>query len=309
MSGNQPLRIAFMGTPVFAARALQALIDGPHQVVCVYSQPPKPQGRGQKMQASPVQQLAEQHGIEVRTPRTLKTAEAQAEFAALNLDIAVVAAYGLILPPAILDAPRLGCLNIHGSLLPRWRGAAPIQRAIMAGDTETGITMMRMDAGLDTGPMLSKHQVPITATTTASELHDALAAIGAAEINGTITRYASGALALTPQHETDVTYAAKLMKAEGQLDFNKSAAELDRQIRALTPWPGTWCILNGETIKVHQAEIIPYEETASPGTILDNHLTIACNQGALRLLRVQRSGKNIVTGRELILALDLMHGN
>ena len=234
------LRLAFMGTPDFAASSLRALIDAGHEVACVYSQPPRPAGRGHQVQRSPVHVLAEERGIPVRTPKSLRNAEAQAEFAALDLDCAVVAAYGLILPQPILDAPRMGCLNIHASLLPRWRGAAPIQRAILAGDAETGVTIMQMDAGLDTGAMLLKGTVPITAETTAGSLHDALAELGAGLIVQALDGLAEGRLTAEPQPSEGVTYAAKLSRDDGRLDWSQPADFIERQVRALNPWPGVW---------------------------------------------------------------------
>lgn len=294
-----PLRLAFMGTPDFSVGILDALVAAGHEVVCVYSQPPRPAGRGQQLQASPVHRRAEALGIEVRTPKSLRKAEEQAAFAALNLDCAIVAAYGLILPQAILDAPRLGCVNVHASLLPRWRGAAPIQRSILAGDGETGVTIMQMDAGLDTGAMLLKETLPITPRMNAAELHDALAAMGARLMAHALPGIADGSLAPVPQPDEGVTYAAKLSKDEGRLDLTRSAADLDRQVRGLYPWPGTWIDLaNGEKLKV--LEVLPVEGAGEPGTLLDAGPTLACGQGALRLLRVQRPGKGPVDGASFL---------
>ena len=239
------LRLAFMGTPDFAASSLRALIDAGHDVVCVYSQPPRPAGRGHQVQRSPVHVLAEDREIPVRTPKSLRNAEAQAEFAALDLDCAVVAAYGLILPQPVLDAPRMGCLNIHASLLPRWRGAAPIQRAILAGDAETGVTIMQMDAGLDTGAMLLKGSVPITGQTTAGSLHDALADMGSGLIVQALDGLAEGPLTAEPQPNEGVTYAAKLSRDDGRLDWTQPADFIERQVRALNPWPGVCFDLGG----------------------------------------------------------------
>lgn len=290
-----PLRLAFMGTPDFSVSILDALVASGHEVVCVYSQPPRPAGRGQQLQASPVHRRAEALGIPVRTPKSLRKAEEQAEFAALNLDCAIVAAYGLILPQAILDAPRLGCVNVHASLLPRWRGAAPIQRSILAGDAQTGVTIMQMDAGLDTGAMLLKDALPITARMNAADLHDALAAMGARLMVQALPGIADGTLTPVPQPEAGVTYAAKLSKEEGRLDLTRPAVELDRQVRGLTPWPGTWIDLaNGEKLKVLEAMAV--EGTGEPGTLLDAVPTLACGEGALRLIRVQRPGKGPVDG-------------
>lgn len=290
-----PLRLAFMGTPDFSVSILDALVAAGHEVVCVYSQPPRPAGRGQQLQASPVHRRADDMGIPVRTPKSLRKAEEQAEFAALNLDCAIVAAYGLILPQAILDAPRLGCINVHASLLPRWRGAAPIQRSILAGDAETGVTIMQMDAGLDTGAMLLKDALPITARMNAAELHDALAAMGARLMVEALPGIADGTLLPVPQPDEGVTYAAKLSKDEGRLDLTRPAPELDRQVRGLTPWPGTWVDLaNGEKLKVLEVQAV--DGSGAPGTLLDSGPTLACGQGALRLIRVQRPGKGPVDG-------------
>ncbi|HYC01785.1 MAG TPA: methionyl-tRNA formyltransferase [Azospirillaceae bacterium] len=289
------LRLAFMGTPDFSAPILDALIEAGHEIACVYCQPPRPAGRGMAEQKSPVHRLAEARGIEVRTPRRLRDPADQQAFADLKLDVAVVAAYGLILPQAILDAPRLGCLNVHASLLPRWRGAAPIQRAILAGDAETGVTIMQMEAGLDTGPMLLKEAVAIGPRINARELHDALSAMGARMIVQALEFAAHGALRPQVQPEEGVTYAAKLDKAEGRLDLTQDAATLDRQVRALTPWPGCWLeAANGERLKVLAAEPVP--GSGAPGAILAGDLTVACGTGALRLLTVQRPGKGPVDG-------------
>ncbi|MBP7337141.1 methionyl-tRNA formyltransferase [Niveispirillum sp.] len=293
------MRLAFMGTPDFSVGILDALVAAGHEVVCVYSQPPRPAGRGQQLQASPVHRRAEALGIEVRTPKSLRKAEEQEAFAALNLDCAIVAAYGLILPQAILDAPRLGCVNVHGSLLPRWRGAAPIQRSILAGDAQTGVTIMQMDAGLDTGAMLLKEALPITPRMNAAELHDALAAMGARLMAQALPGIADGSLTPVPQPDDGVTYAAKLSKDEGRLDLTRAAAELDRQVRGLYPWPGTWIDLpNDEKLKV--LEVLPVEGTGEPGTLLDAGPTLACGDGALRLLRVQRPGKGPVDGASFL---------
>ena len=303
------LRLAFMGTPNFAASSLQALIDAGHDVVCVYSQPPRPAGRGHQVQRSPVQVLAEDRGIPVRTPKSLRNAEAQAEFAALDLDCAVVAAYGLILPQPILDAPRMGCLNIHASLLPRWRGAAPIQRAILAGDAETGVTIMQMDAGLDTGAMLLKDSVPITAETTAGSLHDALAKMGAGLIVQALDGLAEGRLTAEPQPDEGVTYAAKLSRDDGRLDWSQPADFIERQVRALNPWPGVWFDLGSERIKVLAAEPAQSAPSAAPGTLLDDTLTVACADGAVRLIRVQRPGKAPVDGAAFLRGFQIPVGS
>jgi methionyl-tRNA formyltransferase len=280
-----------MGSPGFSVPALRSLHAAGHAIVCVYSQPPRPAGRGQAVTPCPVHQAALELGLPVRTPaRVRKDTAEHAFFASLDLDVAVVAAYGLILPQAMLDAPRRGCLNIHASLLPRWRGAAPIQAAILAGDPHSGITIMRMDAGLDTGDMLLRDSVAITDSTTTPALHDALSAMGA--------RLILRALAEDPapvkQPEDGVTYAAKLTREDGRIDWSRDAAALDRQVRALNPWPGTFCGLGGEILKILAAA--PVAGSGAPGSVLDANFTIACGQGALRLLRVQRAGRPATDG-------------
>ena len=283
------LRLVFMGTPDFAVPTLQALIDAGHDLVAVYTQPPRPAGRGHKLQPSPVHKLAEAHGIPVLTPRSLRKEEAQTVFAAHLADAAVVVAYGLILPAAVLAAPRLGCFNLHASLLPRWRGAAPIQRAIMAGDAETGATVMQMDEGLDTGPMLLRETLPIGPETTAGSLHDALATRGAPLMLRALEELAAGRLIPRPQPEDGVTYAEKIDKAEARIDWSRPAAELDRQIRGLSPFPGAWFEHEGERVKVLLSALA--DGQGVPGTVLDGGLSIACGAGAVRLLRLQRAGK------------------
>ena len=302
------LKIVFMGTPQFSVETLERLVEANYDVVAVYCQPPRPSGRGHKLTASPVHQKAQMLGIPVFTPKSLRNAEAQAIFQALNPDLAVVVAYGLILPKAILEIPKFGCLNIHGSLLPRWRGAAPIQRAIMAGDLETGITIMKMDEGLDTGPMLSTAVVAITSQTTTSILHDTLSTIGAKLLVETLDLYIKGTLTPLSQPETGVTYADKLSKTESCLDWTESAATLDRRIRAFTPWPGLYFNHNGMAIKVSKAEVV-LEMTGTPGEILDNQLTIACGTGALRLLLLQRPGGKWLSPTEFLNGYDLPVGS
>jgi methionyl-tRNA formyltransferase len=284
------LRLAFMGTPDFAVPSLQALIGAGHDVAAVYCQPPRPAGRGHRPLPSAVQQAAEARGIAVRTPTRLD-AEAAAGFAALALDVAVVVAYGLILPQAVLAAPRLGCLNIHASLLPRWRGAAPIQRAILAGDGETGITIMQMEEGLDTGPMVLQQAVPIGPQTTAQQLHDTLAALGARLVLDALDSVAQGSVPAKPQPPVGVTYAKKLRREEGALDWRQPAAQLERVVRAFDPWPGAWLERRSERIKVLAAEIATPKDGAVTGTVLDDRLAIQCGTGALRLLRLQRPGR------------------
>jgi methionyl-tRNA formyltransferase len=282
------VRLAFMGSPDFAVPALRALHGAGHQIVAVYCQPPRPAGRGQAVRPCPVQAAAEALGLAVRSPVRLKRDEAeQATFAALGLDAAVVAAYGLILPAPMLAAPRLGCLNIHASLLPRWRGAAPIQAAVLAGDEETGVTIMQMDVGLDTGAMLLRQAVPITDATTAAALHDTLADLGAR----LILRALSERPAAVPQPQAGVTYAPKLAREDGRLRWTEDAPALARRVRALNPWPGTFFPLGGAVVKVLSAIAEPSGVGASPGTVLDNALLVATGSGALRLLRVQAPGR------------------
>jgi methionyl-tRNA formyltransferase len=285
------LRLAFMGTPDFALPTFTALREAGHRILAVYTQPPRPAGRGHKARPSSVQAAAEKAGIEVRTPATLKGPAEQAAFAALDLDAAVVVAYGLILPRPVLAVPRLGCINLHASLLPRWRGAAPIQRAIMAGDQETGVCAMLMEAGLDTGPVLLRHIVPITHDTTAGILHNKLAAFGAPLIVEALDGLARGTLEAEPQSSESVTYAAKIEPAEGHLDWRRSAEELDCLVRGLDPVPGAWCEIDGERVKVLKVARVENPPAAAPGTVLDDRLTIACGEGALHLLLVQRPGR------------------
>jgi len=292
-----PLRLAYMGTPDFAVPALLALIESGHEIAAVYTQPPRPAGRGHKLQPSAVHRAAATAQLPVRHPATLRTPEAQAEFRDLGLDATVVAAYGLILPKPILAAPRLGCFNIHASLLPRWRGAAPIHRAILAGDAETGVTIMRMEAGLDTGPMLLEGRVPIGPHATTPELHDALAALGARLIVPAMDAVAEGEAEEIPQPEEGVTYAAKIGPEDERIDWTDAVA-LDRQIRALTPRPGAWFLHEGERIKVLAATLVAGSGT--PGTVLDDELTVACGRGAVRLTRLQRPGKAPMTARDLL---------
>ncbi len=280
-----------MGTPDFAVPALLALAEAGHEIACVYSQPPRPAGRGHKPRPSPVHAAAAARGWPVRTPTSLRDPQAQAAFAALNLDAAVVAAYGLILPQAVLDAPRLGCLNIHASLLPRWRGAAPIQRAILAGDSETGVCIMRMEAGLDTGPVLLARRTPIGPDDTAQALHDRLAAIGAVAIVEALEGLVTGRLTPEPQSAHGITYAHKLSRDEARLDWRRPALELARQVRAFTPWPGAvFATPDGTRVKVLAADLVP-ETGGASGEVLDAALTVACGAGALRPTRLQRPGK------------------
>lgn len=282
------MRIIFMGTPDFSVPVLEALVDAGHDVVAVYSQPPRPAGRGKKDRPSPVQSKAEALGLTVRYPVSVRTDEALAEFQALNADIAVVVAYGLILPQSILDAPKRGCLNIHASLLPRWRGAAPIHRAIMAGDGETGVCIMQMEAGLDTGPVLSRHTVSIGESETTQQLHDRLSDIGATAIVDALAQLDQ--LDAQPQPDDGVTYAAKIEKSEAAIDWSKPAIEVDRLVRGLSPFPGAWFEMNGTRVKVLGSTLVEHSGTA--GCVLDDELTVACGEGAIRLTKLQRAGKS-----------------
>ncbi|MBW5412575.1 MULTISPECIES: methionyl-tRNA formyltransferase [Pseudomonas] len=288
---TQPLRIVFAGTPEFAARHLHALLRVGYSIAAVYTQPDRPAGRGQKLAMSPVKQLAESHNIPVYQPQTLRNADAQAELAALKPDLLIVVAYGLILPQAVLDIPRLGCINSHASLLPRWRGAAPIQRAIEAGDAETGVTVMRMEAGLDTGPMLSKVSTPITAEDTGGSLHDRLALLGAEAVVEAIPALAAGTLPDKLQDDALATYAHKLNKEEAKLDWSRPAVDLERLIRAFNPWPLCHSTLAGEGVKIYAATVV--DGNGQPGAILEasrEGLRVACGEGALLLTRIQFPG-------------------
>jgi methionyl-tRNA formyltransferase len=286
------MKLAFLGTSTFAVPALQALVDAGHTVAAVYTRTPKPAGRGQQERKTPVHLLADDLDLTVHTPRTLRSAEEAAAFKAFDLDAAVVVAYGHILPKDFLDAPVLGCLNIHGSLLPRWRGAAPIHRALLAGDSETGVTTMHMDEGLDTGPMLMAERIPISAADTAETIHDRLAELGARLIVSTLDGLVRGAISAVPQPIEGVTYAHKLGKEEGALDWRRPAAELERKVRAFHPWPGTTFEVGAERIKVHEAALAL--AAGAPGTVSlsrDGFPVVACSVGGLRLLRLQRAGK------------------
>lgn len=283
-----PARIVFAGTPDFAAAHLQALLDSRHQVVAVYSQPDRPAGRGQKLVASPVKQLAQKHDIPVLQPVNLRHAEAQQELATFNADLMVVVAYGLILPQVILDTPRLGCINSHASLLPRWRGAAPIQRAIEAGDAETGVTVMQMEAGLDTGPMLLKTTTPIAATDTGGSLHDRLAELGPPAVLETVELLLAGTAQPEIQDDNLANYAHKLSRDCALIDWSRPAVEIERAVRAFSPWPVCHSLLQGQSLKVHAAQLA--EGKGQPGEILHadrNGLVVACGEGALLLTRLQ----------------------
>ncbi len=291
------MRLIFMGTPDFAVTTLKALLAAGHEVSCVYSQPPRPAGRGMALKPSPVQAYAEAQGIEVHHPTSLKSADEQAQFAALKADAAVVVAYGLLLPKAILDAPKFGCFNVHASLLPRWRGAAPIQRAIMAGDAETGVTIMRMEEGLDTGPMMKVVRVTIGTDTTAGSLHDELADVGATSMVEVLKDPSAKGIS---QPEAGVTYAKKIDKAEAHIDFSKSAEQVRNHIHGLSPFPGAWCMMNGSRVKVLQAQVT--EQTG------DDPLVFACGSGAIKFLSLQREGKGVMDGATFLRGFPLPPG-
>ena len=284
-----------MGTPDFAVPTLQALADAAHEIVAVYTQPPRAAGRGKKPRPSPMEVRAREIGLEVRTPTSLRNREEQDAFAALDADVAVVAAYGLILPKPVLEAPRHGCLNVHASILPRWRGAAPIHRAVMAGDRGTGVTIMQMEEGLDTGPMLATARTPVERKTT-GELTDELARLGAQLMVGTLRDLAIHVP--VAQDDTDATYAAKIDKAEARIDWERPAAEIERHVRGLAPFPGAWFELEGERIKVLRGDIV--EREGAPGTVLDDRLTIACGEAAFRPVRLQRAGKPAMDVEEFL---------
>ncbi|NRB34063.1 MAG: methionyl-tRNA formyltransferase [Rhodobacteraceae bacterium] len=294
------MRVIFMGTPAFSVPALDALVEAGHEVVCVYSQPPRPAGRGKKDRPSPVQARAEALGLPVRHPTSLRSAEAQADLAALQADIAVVVAYGLILPQAVLDAPEHGCLNIHASLLPRWRGAAPIHRAIMAGDAESGVCIMQMEAGLDTGPVLLREATPIGAEETTADLHDRLSAMGAGLIVQTLRDLPD--LSPAPQPDEGVTYASKIDKAEARIDWTQPATQIDQQIRGLSPFPGAWTELAGERIKLLRSRVTTGRGSA--GQVLEG-FTVACGEGAVEVTELQRAGKKPMTVQAALLGLTL----
>ncbi|AUH64712.1 methionyl-tRNA formyltransferase [Paracoccus zhejiangensis] len=292
------MRVIFMGTPDFSVPALRA-IAAQHEVVAVYSQPPRAAGRGQKPRPSPVQLAAEELGIPMRVPVSLKGAEAQAEFAELVADVAVVVAYGLILPQAVLNAPRLGCLNIHASLLPRWRGAAPIHRAVMSGDAETGVAIMQMEAGLDTGPVLAEARTAIKAGETTADLHDRLSVMGAELVVDVLGRLP---LPAKPQPEDGVTYAQKIDKAEARVDWKQPVAEVDRLIRGLSPFPGAWCEVAGERVKLLRSRVA--QGSGAPGQVLGG-FTVACGDGAVEVLEAQRAGKKPMAAAELLKGWEL----
>ena len=305
------LRVVFMGTPDFSVPTLSEIVGAGHDVVAVYTQPPRPAGRGMEARKSPVHSFAEEAGLPVFVPKTLRRANVQNEFAALGADVAVVVAYGLILPKVILDAPPLGCLNLHGSLLPRWRGAAPIQRAIMAGDKETGVMVMKMDEGLDTGPVALADRLSIGPDSTAGEIHDHLALMGASLMLRALTLLEKGELTFTPQPADGVTYAAKISKEETRIDWSKPAPDVHDMIRGLSPYPGAWfeALLGGkaERVKVLRSVVVPGK--GEPGLLLDAHLTVACGGSqAVRLTQVQRAGRRPVGGAEFLRGFPLARG-
>ena len=295
------MRIVFMGSPDFAVPSLDALVEAGHEVVCVYTQPPRPAGRGKGEQKTAVHRRAEQLGIEVRCPRSLKDPQEQARFAALDADLAAVAAYGLILPSPILEAPKGGCINVHASLLPRWRGAAPIQRAILAGDEVTGVTIMRMEEGLDTGPMLLWRETQIDRKS-AGELTDELATLGAEAL----VEWLDTPTPPVPQPEEGATYASKIDKAEARIDWSHPAEDIERQVRAFAPSPGAWFETNGERIKLLAADVA--DSSGAPGEVLDDQLAIACGTGAIRPLKVQRAGRAPMTPTELLRGFSISKG-
>jgi methionyl-tRNA formyltransferase len=305
-----PLRLIFMGTPDFSVPTLLELVAHGHEIAAVYTRAPKPGGRGMKLQASSVEIEARRLNIPVLTPKTLKTPEALAEFRAHEADAAVVVAYGMILPQAILDAPKLGCFNLHASLLPRWRGAAPISRAIMADDAESGVMVMKMDVGLDTGDVAMAERLPITDAMTASDLHDALSRLGADLMVRAMAALERGALRLRKQSEQGVTYAAKIEKAEARLDWGKPAREVLRHIHGLSPWPGAWSEISGggeaARVKILRCELA--KGAGAPGSVLDDQLTIACGDGAIRIVELQRAGKAPMRAAEFLRGTPLKSG-
>jgi methionyl-tRNA formyltransferase len=299
------LRLAFMGTPDFAVPTLAELIAQGHDIAAVYSQPPRPKGRGMALEPGPVHKFALDHKLPVHTPLSLKGADEQAAFAALDLDAAVVVAYGLLLPKPILDAPRLGCFNLHGSLLPRWRGAAPIQRAVMAGDDQTGVMVMRMEEGLDTGPVLMAERVAV-GRKTSGDLAAELSRLGADLMVRALGALERGGVVPMPQAETGVTYARKILKDEARIDWSKSAREIDCLVRGLSPAPGAFTEVKGERLKILAA--LPVADRGEPGEVITDDLVVGCGEGALRLLKVQRAGGKAMEARELLKGFALPPG-
>ena len=291
------MRLVFMGTPDFAVPTLRALAEAGHEIAAVYTQPPRPAGRGKKLRPTPVAEAAEAMGLEVRTPKNFKAEEDRAALADLKTDAGVVVAYGLLLPQAVLDAPRLGCFNLHASLLPRWRGAAPIHRAVMAGDAVTGACVMKMTLGLDEGPVAARLETPIGPEDTTGALFDRLAELGAPLMVETLAEMENGTATLEPQPEEGVLYARKIDKQEARIDWSRPAEELDHLVRGLAPFPGAWCeTAGGERLKILLAA--PEPGSGAPGAVLDDGLLIACGNGALRLKHLQRAGKGVVSGEE-----------
>tara|TARA_Y100000588_G_scaffold369966_1_gene439529 strand:- start:669 stop:1601 length:933 start_codon:yes stop_codon:yes gene_type:complete len=299
-------RVIFMGTPEIAVPSLAALLEAGHQIVCVYSQPPRPSGRGQRLKQSPIHSFALENGIDVVTPKKFDTLKSKEVFSDLRSDIAIVMAYGVILPKAILAAPKFGCINIHLSLLPRWRGAAPIQRAIIAGDTETGVSIMQMDEGLDTGPIFKKERIPINPDTTAKILHDQLGQLGAKTICTFLKEIEAGNIKSTPQPDEGASYAKKISRDEGLINWRHSSTDIKRRIRALNPWPGTWFEHNGERIMILSAETS--KTSGEAGTVLDQTPLIACGVGSLRPLMMQRPGKSAIDAQSFLRGYDLPVG-
>lgn len=305
------LQLIFMGTPDFSVVVLKSLIDAGHQICAVYSQPPRKSGRGMKLQPSPVHRFAQSQNIPVLTPLSLKDPQAQAEFAAFKADAAVVVAYGLLLPQAILDAPKNGCFNVHASLLPRWRGAAPIQRAIMAGDTKSGVTIMQMEAGLDSGPMYLRGETPITQTTTAQELHDALSQLGARLMVETLAQLQTGSLDPTPQPDEGVTYAKKIDKAEARINFDQPAPQVIAHIHGLSPFPGSWfeMMIDEKPLRIKLLKAQAIDKSGSAGEILDDQLTIGCAEGAIKPISLQRPGKGAMELAEFLNGMTVKPGS
>lgn len=293
------MKLIFMGTPDFSVPTLNALVAAGHEIVAVFTQPPRPAGRGKKEQKSAVHKAAEAQGLPVHTPKSLKSDDQVALIEAMGADFAVVVAYGQILPQAVLDAPRFGCVNVHASLLPRWRGAAPIHRAIMAGDAETGVCIMQMEAGLDTGPVISEARVPIAPDTTTAALHDTLADLGAELINSALEGLANGDIVPSPQPEEGVTYAHKIDKAEAKIDWHTSATAIDQQVRGLFPFPGAWTLIEGDRVKILAGDICT-GGGAVAGTALDDQLTIACGEGSYQISKAQRAGKGAMDREDFL---------
>lgn len=300
---THPLNIIFAGTPEFAAKALSALLESEHRVIAVYTQPDRPAGRGRKVKFSPVKQLALAHQIEVKQPKTLKDESAQSALRALHADLMVVAAYGLLLPQAVLDIPQLGCVNIHASLLPRWRGAAPIQRAILAGDQESGVTIMQMEAGLDTGPMLHRLKCPIHPNDTGGDLHDRLAGLGAEALLEVLPGIADGTVVATPQEDSQASYAAKLEKEESRIDWSRSAEEIGRMVRAFNPWPIAQTDFKGKTMRIWETQVLEEKCDSPPGSVVSagkRGIDVAAGSGLIRIRQLQLPGKRVMPAADFL---------